>query len=1056
MTRRNAKAVPDRILWALGLLLVVSQITRAERLPIKSYTTADGLAHNVVNKIVRDSRGFLWFCTREGLSRFDGYSFTNYGIRQGLPSANVNDLLETREGVYWVATAGGLCRFNPLGKPQARINHTDGRSADDAMFSVDFTGDDARSKYVSSLLQDRSGVIWCGTQNGLYRLDLVAGEATISPVDLGIPDYLESRIIESMIEDRRGALWIGSHSGLYRRWQGGQVEAYTIAEGLRDNFIHSLLEDHDGRIWVGTRSGALCRLVPDPSPKRNIVARAYSDRDGLPTPWISQLFQSSDGGLWAGSTGGLIQFMPTADGREFRFRAYTQVNGLSYREVGSLAEDRNGNLWLALAQGGVAKIARSGFTTFDKSDGLSWTTSIFETEGGDLVVFGGPDIKKEGFINRFDGEKFIPISLQFRGILKKQGRGWGWNQTVLEDHTGDWWIATRGGVYRFPKVTKLEQLTRISAKATYTTRDGLASDVILRLFEDSRGDIWIGSVGEGRGPSGLSRWARSTGAFRHYAESDNLPRLDSFYISSFAEDRGGDVWIGFSAEGGLVRYRDGRFMVFTANDGVPLGSIRNMLVDSSGRLWAATYRGGLCRIDDPAAAHPRIVTYTTEDGLSSNEITTVSEDEWGWIYIGTGRGIDKLDPATGSIKHYTTADGLPLGELYSSLRDRNGRLWFGFETGTARLVPKPNPSPVPPPILITGLRIAGDERAISALGETYLASTELSADKSQLQIDFVALGFSPGEGLRYQYLLEGANEQWSKLADQRTVNFANLAPGRYRFLVRAVNSDGVFSEAPARFSFTILPPFWQRWWFIAIVTALVGLIAYVSYRTRVARLLELERVRTRIAADLHDDIGSNLSQIAIWSDVAQRQAAYGDVVERGRAADQAAQPLERIAVTARETAAAMSDIVWAINPRRDHLNDLISRMRRFAGEAFDSRDIVWLLDAPQMNLSLNADTRRELFLIFKESVNNILRHAHCTRVETSITIEASWLRLRISDDGRGFDPHRRSEGQGLDSMRGRAQNIGGVLEVESAPGSGTTVQLEMPFNQYRWWHRRLR
>src|SRR5439155_21978039 len=136
-------------------------------------------------------------------------------------------------------------------------------------------------------------------------------------------------------------------------------------------------------------------------------------------------------------------------------------------------------------------------------------------------------------------------------------------------------------------------------------------------------------------------------------------------------------------------------------EGVSLGSIRNMLVDSSGRLWAATYRGGLCRIDDPAAAHPRIVTYTTEDDLSSNEITTVSEDEWGWIYIGTGRGIDKLDPATGSIKHYTTGDGLPLGELYSSLRDRNGRLWFGFETGTARLVPKPNPSPVPPPILIT-------------------------------------------------------------------------------------------------------------------------------------------------------------------------------------------------------------------------------------------------------------------------------------------------------------------------------------------------------------------
>src|SRR5438128_2244138 len=280
MTRRNGKAVANRILWALGLLLVVSQITRAERLPIKTYTTADGLAHNVVNRIVHDSRGFLWFCTREGLSRFDGYSFTNYCIEQGLPSAIVNDLLETREGAYWVATAGGICEFNPLGKPQAIIKNqspiTDHRHPTNPMFSVYFSSNDSRSKYVLSLLQDRSGVIWCGTGNGLYRVNAVAGEVTISPVDLGIPDYLESRIIDSLLEDRRGALWIGSHSGLYRRWPDGRVEAYAIRDGLPDNFIHSLLEDREGRIWVGTRAGALCRLVPDPSPRRNIVARAYS------------------------------------------------------------------------------------------------------------------------------------------------------------------------------------------------------------------------------------------------------------------------------------------------------------------------------------------------------------------------------------------------------------------------------------------------------------------------------------------------------------------------------------------------------------------------------------------------------------------------------------------------------------------------------------------------------------------------------------------------------------------------------------------------------------
>jgi signal transduction histidine kinase len=300
-------------------------------------------------------------------------------------------------------------------------------------------------------------------------------------------------------------------------------------------------------------------------------------------------------------------------------------------------------------------------------------------------------------------------------------------------------------------------------------------------------------------------------------------------------------------------------------------------------------------------------------------------------------------------------------------------------------------------------------------------------------------------------MLEGGSAEWSHLADQRTVNYANLAPGRYRFLVRAVNADGVLSEAPASFSFTILPPFWQRWWFIMAVSVSIALAVYGVYRYRLKRLLEIERVRTRIAADLHDDIGSNLSQIAIWSDVAQRQAAKdGGRRYADEPLDHAPEPLERIAATARETASAMSDIVWAINPRRDHLTDLTSRMRRFAGEAFDSRDIVWELDAQQAHLSLSADTRREVFLIFKESVNNIVRHSHCTRVETELRIEGNRLRLRIHDDGCGFDPKGHSEGHGLESLRERARKVGGELEIESEPGRGTTLEFAMPLRQRRW------
>jgi ligand-binding sensor domain-containing protein/signal transduction histidine kinase len=1040
MDRLKRQAVTT--FWALGLILAWSSVSEAERLPIKTYTTADGLAHNMVNRIVRDSRGFLWFCTREGLSRFDGYSFTNYGIGQGLPGGAVNDLVETREGVYWVATAGGLCRFDPLGKEQAGINSTsEGQKGPGrAMFAVYFPAGDPRSKQVLSVLQDRSGVIWCGTSNGLYGVETAVDQLKIESVDLGIPDYLQFRTVDCLLEDRRGTLWIGTESGLYRRWPDGRVEAYTSREGLPDNRIHSVLEDREGQIWIGMQLGGLCRLVPDPVPRCNVVARAYSARDGLPTHWINLLFQSTDGTLWAGTNIGLIRLIPTGDGGDFRFLNYSEPHGLSYHEVGCLAEDGNGNLWVGLQPGGAAKIARSGFTTFGKADGFFWSSSIFETRAKDLIVVGAPEPESRlGWsMNRLDANAFIPIRPQFPERIKGAGFGWGWNQTVVEDRAGEWWVAASNGVYRFPRVNKVEQLARTPAKAVYTSRDGLASSAILRLFEDSSGDIWIGSVGQGRGPSGLSRWERRTNSFHQYTEIDNLPRLDTFFVSSFAEDRAGNLWIGFSGEGGLARYHDGAFTLFGQNEGVPAGLIRNMLVDSAGRLWLASYRSGLLRMDDPAATQPKLLAYTTADGLSSNETSVVSEDAWGRIYIGTGRGIDRLDLATGRFKHYTSADGLPLGDMQSSLRDRNGTLWFSSQTGLARLVPEPDREPVAPRILITGLHIAGEALPISALGETDVRALELGPDRNQLQVDFLALGFSPGEGLRYRYKLEGAGDQWSPLADSRTVNFANLAPGPYRFLVQAINADGVTSEKSASVPFTVLAPVWRRWWFLGSAAVLMGAAVFFNLRYRFAQKLKVERVRTRIATDLHDDIGTNLSLIAMASEVARRRSPEND--------PQMTEAISLISGTTSELVDSISDIVWAVNPGRDHLVDLIARMRRFASDVFSARRIAFRFEAPsdERNIGLGTETRRETLLIYKEAVNNAARHSKCTSADTELEIQGGWLILKLSDNGVGFDVTGGFDGNGLASMGQRAKRIGGALEVVSHKGAGTTLTLTIP------------
>jgi streptogramin lyase len=204
-------------------------------------------------------------------------------------------------------------------------------------------------------------------------------------------DYERERQINSIIEDRKGSLWIGSLGGIYRLLPDGRAESYSWRHNdQHTGGVHCMLEDREGRIWVGTRMGGLVRLVSDPVPSRPVVERIYTDKDGLPSKWINQIYQSSDGTLWAASSNGLVRFLPIADGKEFRFRSYSADHGLTYQEVQSLAEDRNGNLWVGMLIGGVAKLSRNGITAFTEADGFKWASLLYKDRGGALLVAGGP------------------------------------------------------------------------------------------------------------------------------------------------------------------------------------------------------------------------------------------------------------------------------------------------------------------------------------------------------------------------------------------------------------------------------------------------------------------------------------------------------------------------------------------------------------------------------------------------------------------------------------------------------------------------------------------
>jgi ligand-binding sensor domain-containing protein/signal transduction histidine kinase len=1234
-----------RITLLFVLLLGLAALTKAERLPVKIYTTAEGLARDQVNRIRQDSRGFLWFCTNEGLSLFDGYRFINYGREQGLLARRINDFLQTRSGLYWIATSEGLYRFNPNPPQQTGSNKSDNSQK----FTAYYPGDAPGQRDINVLYEDQAGTIWCGTSGGLYRFDERNGQWTFSFVDLIRPveNFDDNMLVQAILEDRQGALWINTKERLYRLRPDGVSEIYDAKQGLPSpNLTAAMLEDRNGQIWIGTSVGA-CQLVSNPDPDRSVIARLYGAKEGLVKHKVTSLLQATDGRLWVGAENGLSEIW-IADNESAKIQDYGLENGLSDAAVNALTEDRDGNLWLGSETGGAMKLVVHGFTTYGKEDGLGNTRigSIFENLAGELCVISGE------FLSRASGRKFTSVI----PALPKSNtyRGWGWYQTTFQDHAGEWWMPTGEGLVRYPKVSNPEQLAHTQPKAIYTTKDGLPTNQVFRLFEDSHGDIWMSTLG--RGDAVLSRWQRSTETFETYSFPDNVP--DSA-PTAFCENRSGDLWIGFY-KGGLLRYRGKRFSLYTQADGLPAGLIRGLYIDRVGRLWIASSDGGIARVDNAGEDTPRFVIYTTAEGLSSNQATCITEDQWGKIYIGTGRGVNQLDPLTGHIKQFTTADGLVNNFINVSFRSQDGALWFGTLQGLSRLIPQLEPLRPPPPAFISALRTAGETYPISDLGAAEIFVRELAADENQIQIDFVGFGLTIGESLRYQYKLEGSNSaDWSSPLEQRSVNYANLAPGAYRFLVRAVSADGRFSESPASVTFKILPPIWRRWWFLALTVLLVSYVVFAFDHYRVARLkelnaaltesqklteqltqqgtqlrkanrsleleaavtsiiseaatltdaapkilqaicqvsdwlagelwevdtqtrsmrclavwqpehttavtvevhnlnapastatepakhngtkdeslkvagdnggkafssapsgnaasprnafgfpillgqevlgilklfsraeqqqdkelfemmstigshigqlidrkradealkksreerlAELQRVRKRIARDLHDDIGSSLTQITILSEVAHQHVTRNE--------KQGLEPLTRIINVSNELVDAMSDIVWAINPQKDHLSDLLQRMRRFASDIFTARNITFRFQTPgaDKNIELGANLRREIFLVFKETVNNVVKHSECSRAEIEFQIDSDWLVLMIKDNGKGFDVASVGDanadramqgrgGNGINSMWKRAAEMGGEYKIVSGKGEGTTSTLRIPVNR---------
>ncbi|MEQ1763333.1 MAG: ATP-binding protein, partial [Pyrinomonadaceae bacterium] len=936
-----------------------------------------------------------------------------------------------------------------------------------------------------TFLEDSHGNLWMN--NGpLSRLVERDRKMELERYPLAVPvDPSQPMQISELAESQDGSIWINSSSGLIRRLPDERLVYYPFESPPESGSI-SMVVAKNGLVWLAVANKVYVLLPEshDAIPAgQSLVSKlfrpsrqlTFSAGKEVPVPqqpgeifefaadqesqfvensYSKRLIETTDGRIWISAENFLFEI---ANGR---LQIHGSADGLP-AVMGRMAEDTAGNLWIG-GHAGLARINRSGLVTYGAGDGpLSSRFFAATTDVSGSPVFAGRDHT----LNRFNGASLDSV----RPALPKDALYLWTSRFAMRSTDGDWWLLSNSRLYRFSGVSDFRQLDGMAPSSTYDSSSGLRSDGMFQIFEDSNKNIWVSTRGLTSSGHGVSILTPGSTTFRAITEADGYPKGRA--PSSFLEDSLGRIWLGFY-EGGLGIYENGKVRVF-ANSVPETGLITDMIVDSKDRMWLATSVHGLYRVENYKSDEPTFSKVDVASVPLSNNIRSIVEDKFGRLYLGGARGVERYCPDTGHVKRFTVSEGLAADFVVDSFRDKNDDLWFVTNDGVSKLTPLEDEDPPPPQVLIGSLRVSGRLENVSELGASSFNTGELPHTDNNFQIDWFGLDLRAGEFLRYQYMLEGADTDWSTQSDQVTVTYANLGPGSYRFLVRAINTEGVSSTQPAVVSFQILRPIWLRWWFLTLLAVAICLTIYAIYkyrtnklrqinaaleearsseerlrRSREERLVELERVRSRIATDLHDDIGASLTQIAILSQVAQ--------TKNGESGNGASSPLTKITEVSNELVGTMSDIVWSINPAKDHLSDLIQRMRRFASDVLAPNGIIAKFDLPDAALAIVVDSniRREVFLVFKEAINNIAKHSAATRVEVHLTIDDRMIELDVKDDGSGFENVAPSfedtftaegySGNGIPSMRRRAMEMGGNLVVNSTMGGGTTVKLRMP------------
>ncbi len=1010
-----------KLLAVMYSMVISLELTaQAPIISFEHFTSEHGLSGPVTH-ITQDNYGFLWLGTTDGLNRFDGVHFIVYrnipGDTQSLTNNIINDLKVDDQGRVWAATNGGLCYYDYADDAFHRIHFDETLESIDQhrVHAITFGQEgtvwfatktllhtwknntsslvyhfpDAENFTIKYLHTDDYNRIWCGSNNGVY---VYHPESKMVLHDLvSTPFTIKNNLkitLHPIIPFRHDTLFTGS-------WYGGLQKLYISDTSIisipiedpaesdpRKYIIKGIAEGLPDQWWIGSYGNGLARYDARTNKYTNHFHHDPSNPKSLSDDYISDIFKDNAGIIWIGTSKGLDKYDPLTQQFVSVPLPVPKEQFSVYRIASHIADDPQDPdmLWICVSGVGLYH---------------------YNTQTGDFKLY----------THHTGKESHLPDDNVY---------------VIYFDGSGMGWLGCRSGLFQFDPVTK---------KATpfqLTSNPNLKG--IHTIFEDGNKNIWLASHS-----TGIHKINRSTNQVTSFTYNPQGPTsLPDNRIFCMMQDSYGKIWVG-TQNRGMCSYdpSSGKFEYFlheqNNSSSIPDNGVYDLYQDAQHRMWIAT-ENGFAYMD---MATKQIHNFSTKDGLCNNSVFSITPDENNLLWLATNNGLSHFDPVTKTFRNYYTNDGLPMNRIDGDVfMSEDHTMYFG----TTSMLSYCRPQMIKrnkrvPPVIITDYSVLGKKVPVMRQNET-LKTIHLQPRENMITFNFATLNFTNSFLNQYAYKLEGFDEDWIYAGHIQSATYTNLDGGSYVFMVRGANNDGVWNETGTCAYLVVHPPFWRTWWFYALCTLAVAGFLYYFYRLRINQLMRLQSIRTRIARDLHDDIGSTLSSINMISSMAHNQPS----------ARQAPEIFSTISSASHQAMELMSDIVWSINPKNDRMEMIITRMRQYASEILEAARIEFTLtvDEQMHDIFMPLDKRKDFYLIFKEAVNNLAKYSKAKQAHIHLSMDHHSIHLHISDDGVGFNVQTLSQGNGLKNMQARAQQLKGKLNITSTPSVGTEIDLVFP------------